>query len=192
VLLVLCDRLASNTKPKLLFAIGLHHLWNRMDDDAAPNWGAVSEAYARGDLTVAEICTRYGITQHALYSRARKQGWPPRRRRGPARPPVNTPCSSGGSAREALIARLYNALERKMSEFEARQSQGAQTAAEHERETRTLNTMVRLFERLGELKEKAQANNAVSRDDGDISADARSLRQDLARRLERLRTEHGA
>jgi len=79
-----------------------------------------------------------------------------------------------------------------MSEFEARQSDGAQTAAEHERETRTLNTMVRLFERLGALEEKAQANDAASRDDGDISADARSLREDLARRLERLRAEHGA
>ncbi len=163
-----------------------------MDDDAVPKWAAVAEAYARGDVTVAEICTQYGITQHALYSQVRKQGWRRRRRRRPAGSPVNAPRGTAGSAREALIARLYNALERKMSEFEARQSDGAQTAAEHERETRTLNTMVRLFERLGALEEKAQANDAASRDDGDISADARSLREDLARRLERLRAEHGA
>jgi transposase-like protein len=163
-----------------------------MDKGAAPDWAAVAEAYARGDLTVAEICTRYGITQYALYSRLRKQGWPRRRGLRPASSSVNAPCCGSGSAREALISRLYSALEQKMSEFEARQSDRAQTAAEHERETRTLNTMVRLFERLGALEEKSRTQNTTAKDDGDLSADARSLREDLARRLERLRAERGA
>ncbi len=156
-----------------------------MDDDAAPNWGAVAEAYARGDLKVAEICTQYGITQHALYARAREQGWPPRRGRASGRKRLPGP----ETARKALIARLYQALEQNMSEFESRLAKGAQSAADHERDTRTLNTMVRLFERLGALDEKA---GAASDNDRDLNADARALREDLARRLERLRAEHGA
>ncbi len=155
-----------------------------MDEDISSTWATVAAAYAAGELTVAQICTRYGITQNALYARARKQGWP--RRRAARRSRAAT------APREALIARLYKALEQKMTEFETRVGDGAQTAADHERDTRTLNTMVRLFERLGALEEKARADDAAARDDGDLTADARSLREDLARRLERLRAEHGA
>ena len=152
-------------------------------------WAAVAADYAAGDLTVAQLCTRYGITRKALYARAKKQGWPLRR---PGRQTRAHHAKPAYPARKALIARLYEALEQKMSEFEARRPDGAQTAADHERDTRTLNTMVRLFERLGALEEKAKAGETASRTDGDVNADARSLREDLARRLERLRGEHGA
>ncbi len=156
-----------------------------MHEDASSKWAAVAEAYAAGALTVAQICAKYGITQKALYTRARKQNWP--RRRGPASGRKRAP--GPGTARKALIARLYQALERKMSEFELRLSEGAQTAADHERDTRTLNTMVRLFERLSALDEKA---SQASGGDADLNADARALREDLARRLDRLRADHGA
>ena len=156
-----------------------------MHEDASSKWAAVAQAYAAGELTVAEICAKYGITQKALYARAREQGWP--RRRGPASGRKRKP--GPGTARKALIARLYQALERKMSEFELRLSEGAQTAADNERDTRTLNTMVRLFERLSALDEKA---GAASGGDADLNADARALREDLARRLDRLRADHGA
>jgi len=163
-----------------------------MDEDVASTWAAIAAAYAAGDLTVAQICTRYGISKNALYARARKQGWPKRRAGPQSRQRRGKSPPARQSARQALIARLYRALEQKMSELETRVGDGAQTVADHERETRTLNTMVRLFERLGALEEKAKADDVASRDDVDISADARSLRKDLARRLERLQGEHGA
>jgi hypothetical protein len=43
-----------------------------MHEDASSNWAAVAKAYAAGELTVAEICAKYGITQKALYARARE------------------------------------------------------------------------------------------------------------------------
>lgn len=160
-----------------------------MDEDASSKWAAVAADYAAGELTVAEICTRYGITPKALYTRAREQGWRLRRGRAQtAASPPKRPRRGPHAARKALIARLYQALEHKMSEFESRLPNGAQTAADHERDTRTLNTMVRLFERLSALDEKAGA--ASGDDRGDLNGDARALREDLARRLERLRAEH--
>ncbi|RIA56772.1 hypothetical protein [Dichotomicrobium thermohalophilum] len=158
-----------------------------MNEDASSKWAAIAADYAAGELTVAEICAKYGITRKALYVRAREQSWPLRsgraggsgggryRRRGPR------------AARQALVARLYQALEQKMSEFESRLNEGAQTAADHERDTRTLNTMVRLFERLSALDEKA---GGASTGGSDLNGDARALREDLARRLDRLRHEH--
>jgi len=160
----------------------------RMDEEASSKWAAVAADYAAGELTVAQICTRYGITQKALYARAREQGWPLRSGRDRATGRARKSQRGSGAARKALIARLYEALERKMSDFESRQANGAQTAADHERDTRTLNTMVRLFERLSALDEKA---GAAAADDRSLNADARALREDLARRLDRLQAEHG-
>jgi len=166
-----------------------------MAGDASSIWAAVQAEYARGALTVAQICARYGITSKALYRQAKKEGWPLRSAANTAAS-RSAPKPSGrrGSrkSRKALIARLYKALEHKMTEFESRLADGAQTATESERDARTLNTMVRLFERLGALEEKAKAGDAASRDDGELGADARALREDLARRLERLRAERGA
>jgi len=162
-----------------------------MDEDASSKWAAVAADYAAGKLTVAQICTQYGITRKALYAHAREQGWPLRSGR------VRRSAGGAGrrrephTARKALIARLYKALERKMSQFESRLPNGAQTAADHERDTRTLNTMVRLFERLSALDEKAETGGASGHDNSvGVNADARALREDLARRLERLRAEH--
>lgn len=160
-----------------------------MDEDASSKWAAIAADYAAGELTVAEICTRYGITHKALYTRAREQGW--RLRSGRAQTAASAPKRwrrGPHAARKALIARLYQALEHKMSEFESRLCEGAQTAADHERDTRTLNTMVRLFERLSALDEKASP--ASGDDRSDLNGDARTLREDLARRLDRLRAEH--
>ncbi len=159
-----------------------------MDEETSSKWAAVAADYADGKLTVAEICARHGITHKALYAQAKRQGWPLRRTGRPA--PLSGGRPKSQQPRQALIARLYKALEKKMSEFESRQPNGAQTAADHERETRTLNTMVRLFERLAALEEKARTDDAASRDDGGVTADARALREDLAQRLERLRDAH--
>lgn len=159
-----------------------------MNGDRPSKWVAVAADYADGTLTVAQICARHEITQKALYAQASKQGWP---RRNPRR--------RADGSRRTLIARLYRALEHKMSEFEARLADGAQTAADSERDARTLNTMVRLFERLCALEEKAAAagaqggaKSADGKPDDDIARDARALRGDLARRLDRLRAGRGA
>ena len=165
--------------------------WTRI---ASSKWAAVAADYVAGELTVAQICTRYGISQKALYEQVKKQGWPLRSAGGQSSCDVRKHRRGAKTARKALIARLYRALEQKMSEFESRLDDGAQTAADHERDTRTLNTMVRLFERLSALDEKGRDKKASAVKDAGagVNADARAMREDLARRLERLRAEHGA
>jgi len=165
-----------------------------MDEDRSSKWASVAADYIGGELTVAQICARYGISQKALYEQVKDQGWPLRSAGGQSSCEVRKSRRGAKTARKALIARLYRALEQKMSEFESRQPDGAQTAADHERDTRTLNTMVRLFERLSALDEKGRDKKASTGSDAGlgVTTDARSLREDLARRLERLRAEHGA
>lgn len=164
-----------------------------MHEDAPSKWAAVAADYVAGEWTVAQICTRYGISQKALYEQVKKQGWPLRSAGEQSSADVRKQRRGAKTTRKALIARLYRALEQKMSEFESRLDDETPEAADHERDTRTLNTMVRLFERLSALEEKGRAGKAAAQDDrGGVNADARALREDLARRLERLRTEHGA
>jgi len=168
-----------------------------MTGDASSIWAAVKADYAGGALTVAQICAHYGITSKALYRQAKKEGWPLRGAANTAASrsaPKQSARRRSRNSRKALIARLYRALEHKMTEFESRLSDGAQTATESERDARTLNTMVRLFERLSALEEKAAAEESKSGGEGgdDVAADARALREDLARRLERLRAGRGA
>jgi transposase-like protein len=165
-----------------------------MDEDRSSKWASVAADYIGGDLTVAQICERYGISQKALYEQVKDQGWPLRSAGGQSSREVRQRRRGAKTARKTLIARLYRALEQKMSEFESRQPDGVQTAADHERDTRTLNTMVRLFERLSALDEKGRDKKASAGSDAGmgVTTDARAVREDLARRLERLRADHGA
>lgn len=95
-------------------------------------------------------------------------------------------------ARKAdLSRRLLTALDQKMTEFETRIADGATpTAADSERDARTLNTLVRLFEKLRGFGEKSQSRARASDSAapaGKDAHDADRLRNELAQRLERLR-----
>lgn len=159
-----------------------------MSEDAASKWAAVAADYVADKLTVPQICARHGVSRAALYRQVRKGGWPRRLRLRSARSGARGAGGKPDNSRRALIARLYQVLERTMTEFEARLAVSAQTGTDHERDARTLNTMVRLLERLSALEEKGGEGKAAARDDGGaVTADAPALREDLARRLERLR-----
>jgi hypothetical protein len=156
-------------------------------DDASPDWQAVECDYRAGLLAVDAICAARGVSRTALYARARSQGWP--LRRGAKAQLPDTP---GGLAR-----RLLSALEAKMTLFEARMAQGAaaETAADSERDARTLNTLVRMFDKLTEIGMAGGADRSGApgaRATMELNAhDAGRLRDDLAQRLERLRGQLG-
>lgn len=169
-----------------------------MSEDVVPDWAAIADAYARGPLTVAQICTKFGISRTALYRQARQLGWPRRRktlreRAGSAHAVVRTEKrrKSALGGRDQIIGRLYEALERKMTELETRIEEGRRSAAECERDARTLNTLVRLFERLSDMEDKSRSKtDAPTQASGEtIDQDAVRLRKELARRLDRLRSE---
>lgn len=89
--------------------------------------------------------------------------------------------------REDIIARLYAALDRKMKEIEDRlagEDEGM-SAADSERDARTLTSLARLYEKLSEMEqasEKASTKGEVSQKD--MNADRQ--REEIAQRLERL------
>jgi len=99
-----------------------------------------------------------------------------------------------GAARSAdIITRLYAALDRKMREIETRIERFSQTgseessAADCERDARTLTTLAKLYEKICEME--AASDNAAS--DEQISqeameSDADRFREEIAKRLTRM------
>lgn len=86
-----------------------------------------------------------------------------------------------------IVARLYAALDRKMKEIEERISAGGEgaSAADAERDARTLTSLARLYEKLSEMEqaaEKASKKGEVSQKD--MNADRQ--REEIAEHLERL------
>jgi hypothetical protein len=162
----------------------------------SPDWDAIAHDYAESDLTVSEICALYSISCSVLYDRAGLDGWVKRSAaRRTARDRRPSPPPSGAKATD-LARRMLTALDHKMTEFETRMTQAAAgaapiTAADSERDARTLNTLVRLFDKLKGFGTKAPSSARApapgSRASGKDIHDADRYRNDLARRLERLR-----
>lgn len=91
--------------------------------------------------------------------------------------------------REDIIARLYAALDSKMHEIEERIGAHSQTgegasAADGERDARTLTALARLLEKLDELK--LPDNEADSGEASGKERDAEQIRDEIAGRLERM------
>jgi transposase-like protein len=153
---------------------------------ASRDWAAIAQAYAAPDLTVTDICERYKVPRTALYVHIREQGWE-------QRSDAVSQCQRRRAREQDFAKRLMNALEKKMTAFENRMAQGDASAADSERDARTLNTLVRLFDKLSahetsRVRPRAGAPSSHPKKD---AIDADSLRHDLARRLEKLRASHG-
>jgi transposase-like protein len=175
------------------------------------DWDAIARDYVAGVLTVTEICTLHGVSSSALYHRANKLRW--KKRKGGAAPKASkaktASRSTAASPRKRrakqppdLTQRLLTALDQKMTEFETRMAEGASlSAADSERDARTLNTLVRLFDKLKSFGEKTGAvkksatptasatTSAPTSPSGTDAHDADRLRHELAQRLERLGRE---
>ena len=164
-------------------------------DPAACDWDAIAHDYAAGALTVDEICAAHAVTRSMVYYRAKTRGWQLRRARSHA---------AGRRDEANLTKRLLSALDLKMTQFENRLSEdaAAATAADAERDARTLNTLVRLFEKLKGLGGKGAGPPASTRtakfaattaatSSRKDAHDADRLRGELARRLETLRGQLG-
>lgn len=180
-------------------------------DEAA--WVEARRLYAAGDLTLAAIAGEIGVSVGQLRRRVKAEGWARGRsaaanKRGSAparagkrrtsdgrvakRPAGRTSddLPEGGNVRAAVVNRLYRAIDTKLKLLESRMQSGKTlTAADSERETRELGTMVRSFEKVTELAtdlDRSRQPAGASRR-GDLSAaDAERMRREIAERIERL------
>jgi hypothetical protein len=152
----------------------------------APDWRAIEQDYGERVLSVNEICALHGIHLKQLYKHIADQGWS--RRRKPSKVFTNRPLISTND----MPNRLLRALDLKMTELENRMTASTElpSAADCERNVRTLNTLVGLFEKLKKqaASDTATQTKAVTGQEGNQAAprDADQLRRELAERLHQL------
>lgn len=160
-----------------------------MPDLTQAEWDEVRVAYEESYERVADIAVRFGIPRTTIQSRAVADGWLPRAMRR-----ANWVPSS-----EHMIRRLYQYLDRKLAQMEARMDNDEElTVADHERETRALGQLIRNFEKVsdlnGELQDGADGkrHGPTEHDASDQPDDPHRLRNELAERILRLREKQAA
>ncbi len=174
------------------------------------DWEAIKCAVIHSDWSLGRIAEEHGAGETTIRSRMQRDGWVRLVGTKPVKPGrrVRTP----GAAREKratpkklrkrkMIERLFQVLDAKMRELEERMAARdqdlsvPQSAADAERDARSLNALARLYAKLVELDEAAKQSGAgegrETRGAKGRDEDADRLRQDLALRLKRLdRTGH--
>lgn len=174
----------------------------RLDD---AQWAEVRRLYESGEGTVVGIAGAFGIDARAIHGMARRHGWPRRSemkgrrvgRRGPAA--AVPPGHPTRSVRQALIRRLYLAINLKLQHWENRMAGGEElSSADSERMAKEITTMIRGFEAVAEAEGAIEKRDAGddgqgrrgkrrSADDTTVADDAERMRREIAERLERLR-----
>ncbi|MEG6510102.1 hypothetical protein V6C03_14120 [Methyloligella sp. 2.7D] len=162
-------------------------------DPDAPDWDAIERAYEGSAEKLTDIAARFGISRQAIQGRARRKAW----RRAPGIDPKSLARAeeASGAQRRRIVARLFQALDEKMSEIETRIARSKaeaapQSAADSERDARALSALASLYSKLVELDEAAKPKGRGARggaaQDDEAGRDADALREDLARRLRRF------
>ena len=110
------------------------------------------------------------------------------------RPPDEPPPTPAKKLRRDMVKRLLRVLDKRLTLLETRMAPDAelgeamQSAADAERDARTLSGLARLYAKLVELDDAARAGGKGKTDGSKPEAtdDADRLRRDLALRLQRL------
>ena len=167
------------------------------------DWGAIKHAVIDGDWSLRRIAEAYGVGETTIRCRMQKEGWVrlvgtkplPSGRRAGATPgvPKEKRAKPKKFRRRQMVQRLFQVLDAKLTEIEERMAAGQSgeataTAADAERDARSLAALARLYAKLVELDEAAKQGGRGSKEESakETSEDADRLRQDLALRLERL------
>lgn len=174
---------------------------------APPGERGLQALFETGGASIAELAGLSGWTAARLVRHAAAAGW-----RLAGAPPVETKSNEGGASgrpprrrkrgvgasgggkaggdvagraaepadRAALVKRLTDAFERQVAEIEARVGEPGATG---ERDARTLAVLAKTLETLIDLDRSARAETPDADEEGALDG----LREDLARRLDRLR-----
>lgn len=110
------------------------------------DWPSIRREYEEGPLTVREIAARHGAGESTIQKQAKAEGWLRRRDRS----------RQGRRTRKSLPARLREAVTARLEELESVDTAAGRGAAERERDTRSLATLVKLSEKIVGLERKAR------------------------------------
>jgi hypothetical protein len=124
------------------------------------------------------------VSRQLIQARAKQEGW--------SRAAGLAGRKAKAVSRRQIVARLFRALDEKMRQIEERIEAGAgeaQSAADAEKDARALSALAGLYGKLVELDEAAKRKSGRSgkTNRSEAAGDADRLREDLARRLGRLR-----
>ena len=163
---------------------------------AALDWQEIEKAYLAGTHSVAHICQQFGIKPYQLYHKAKTCAWKMRaktkskKRQVKAGKQNQTRRASIGLKvkKGASVRALHETLEFITMDLMQRISERSQDAsADHEKDARTLSSLVRTYEK---LKTIAAKNDATSiKEPGDHTTSDQSAQQrraEIAARLEKL------
>ena len=157
------------------------------------DWDAVRHDFLYSGMSQRRIAWKHGTTAGTLRKYMRDGGWEriaplerlPTRRLSPA---TGEPPTRGQKRRARMVKRLFAALEAKIAALEARMTNtndsGHESAADVERDTRSLNTLAQLYAKLVALDDTNDRSGPPSPTKDNTDADG--LRRDLADRLARL------
>jgi hypothetical protein len=171
-----------------------------MSDRAPPDWERTRHEYEHCPDSLDVIAKRNGVSRTTLFARTKAEGWERkvktiwRQRRGKDELAALAVETSRRVLGASIAGRLYRAIDRKLQEIEKRMSERPdgelQSAADAEREARSLAALARLYAKLVELDEAAKTNREAEakkqESAKETSVDADRLRRELALRLKRL------
>jgi hypothetical protein len=158
----------------------------------AADWEGIKQAYIHGDWSLRRIGDFHGASEHQIRAEAKRSKW--------VRLVGTKPLRRGAKVTEArpdelrrrdMVRRLLDALDKRLLKLEARMAPDAeaggetQSAADAERDARTLSGLARLYAKLVELDTDAQVAGQ-GRVKPETTDDADRFRRDLALRLQRL------
>jgi hypothetical protein len=158
----------------------------------------VKHDFTSSGKSLDRIGDAHGTTAQTIRHYARLGGWVREvptvpLRRGPKPRPPGTPKPTAAQRRtQKLIARLLAALDKGLSQLEARMmaetASGAApvSAADVERTARSMSSMTQLLQKLVALDEEARGLGQEASQATEATEDADELRRVLALRLERL------
>lgn len=178
-------------------------------------WAEVRVLYEDSESTVLQIAQQFGVAERTIFDRAKRESW--RRRsqtlgqavgtQGPDAPvPPGHPTKA---VRQALIRRLYKAIDMKLKHWEDRMARGeVLSASDSERMAKEVTTMIGGFEKVAEAEGAIEKRDALSAATGPAAgrrgagrarvaaesaeSDAERMRREIAARLERLQAGSGA
>lgn len=149
------------------------------------DWRLVERAYCHSTEPIVAIAERFGISPVTIYKRRTRCNWPPRRPGAITRPRVTA--RARRKAHDALVARFYALITLKLEQLEDAMAQpGERGPGDHERETRTIGSLVRSYEKVYGLDE-GRRDDADNTDDRTAQVDAEAVRRALAQEIVRLR-----
>ena len=176
----------------------------RADGPDARDWGRVRYDFLYSGKSVARIAADHGLAKTTLRNRIKTFGWVRVIPTQPAKPGPKwkrpAPDLSGPNGedlrRRRIVARLFKVLDDKMALLEARMANAVdraspESAADTERDARTITTLMQIYTKLAALDDAAQAKDggSESRDGGSESRDG-ARRDDDADRLRRDQGRH--